>query len=377
MQTTIKRSPWLVTGLIALVATSSTQAATYCVRNATELQQALSAAAASPGNDEVNIQEGIYTVFTTPFSYTAQNPGWLGISGGWYNIGGNDCAQRRTDASRTVLDGAGQHQVLRINYLPPAGTTQFTRLVVFNLTLANGYGDPAVFQRGGGLQMASYSDGYTELWAEHLIVSNNEGYFAGGADFSAKNGMVRVVNSLYANNRAPTTANGHFSITVNSTIAAHAVVVANSTFIGGRCAGQGPRGCGIHAGLGGGVHMDIVNSLFVDNDISDVNIEGGAVIGIGDGSASADSSLIGIVHGNLPLVATHPLSGDPRFVDPANSDWRLRDDSPFINQAVGAIFDYPVSAFDLSGSPRVRFSAQDPGPYENQTWDFIFRDSFD
>lgn len=351
----------------------------HCVRDSNELQQALTAAAASPGDDEIKLHEGIYTTFNNSFVYTTQNPGWLTISGGWYTVDGNECAQMRMDASRTILDGAGQRQILRIIHMPPAGTTATARFTVYNLSVRNGWGDSATFQRGGGLDMNSFADAYTEFWLENLIVANNEGYFGGGANLYMKNGMVRIANSLFANNSASASAHGHASITVNATheAVAHAVVVANSTFVNGRCAGQGTRGCGLHAGLGGGVHMDVVNSLFRDNEISDLNLEGGAVIGIGDGSASADYSLIGTVGGNLSLNATNALAGDPRFVDAANADWRLRDDSPFINLGLATVPGTPVSVLDLDAHLRTRFGAMDPGAYENQTWDFIFDDGFE
>lgn len=354
-------------------------AASWCVRDHHELQQALTAAAASPGDDEIKLREGIYTTFAGSFVYASQNPGWLALSGGWFHVDGNDCAQMRMDASRTTLDGAGQHQVLRITYLPPEGTTAFASFTVVNLGVRNGWGDSATFQRGGGLDMNSFADGLAEFRLENLIVANNEGYFGGGANLYLKNGMVRIANSLFADNSATASAFGHGSITINATheAAAHAVVVANSTFVRGRCAGQGPRGCGLHAGLAGGVHMDVVNSLFHDNAISDLNLEGGAVIGIGDGTASAGSSLVTTVGGNLPLASTDALSGEPRFVDPVNGDWRLRDDSPFINRGLAAVPNVPLIVLDLDAKPRERFGTTDPGAYENQTWDHLFDDGFE
>jgi hypothetical protein len=358
---------------------AAVDAASVCVRDHNELQQALTAAAASPGDDEIRLREGIYTTFNGSFVYSAQTSGWLTISGGWYTVEGNDCAQMRMDASRTILDGAGQHQVLRIVLNPPTGTTQSTRLAVLNLAVRNGWGDSATFQRGGGVDMESLSDAFTELWLENVIVANNEGYFGGGANLYAKNGFVRVANSLFDNNSASASAYGHASITVNATSenVSPAVTIVNSTFARGRCAGNGTRGCGIGAGLAGGVHMAILNSLFFDNAISDVNIEGGALIGIGDGSASADYSLVGVVGGNLSLATTNALVGDPSFVDVANGDFHLRDDSPFINRGLAAVPYYPLSVLDLDAKPRQRFEATDPGPYENQTWDFIFADGFD
>ncbi len=355
------------------------QAAVYCVRNETELQQALTAAAASGQDDEIKIREGVYTTFSQSFTYTATTSGWLGISGGWVTIGGIDCAQRVMDATRTVLSGAGQRQVLKIYHMPTAGQTSAPRLLVQNLSIRDGHGDESQFQRGGGLDIGGYSDLYTEIWLDNLIVANNSGYFGGGANLYAKYGIVRVVNSLFANNRSDTVAYGHFAANV---VATHpnvtsAMTIANSTFAGGRCPGQGMRGCGIGVGLPAGVRMDIVNSLFFDNQISDLNIEGMSVLGLGDGEAHADYSLVGTVGGNLPLAATHALSGDPRFVDAPNGDFRLRNDSPFINQGLAPVPMYPAFGQDLAGALRTRFEAMDPGAYENQTWDFIFADGLD
>lgn len=368
-----------LTGLLLVAGAIEARAAIWCVRNHNELQQALTAAAASPGDDEIRIREGIYTTFNGSFVYTSQNPGWLTLSGGWYLVDGNDCAQARMDASRTILEGAGQSQVVRIIYLPPEGTTAFASFTVYNLSLRNGWGDSKTFQRGGGLDMNSLGDAPAEFRLENLIVANNEGYFGGGANLYMKNGVVRIANSLFADNSASATAHAHAAITVNATPegVTHAMVVANSSFVGGRCPGNSGRGCGLRAGLAGGVRMDIVNSLFHDNDISDLDLEGAAVIGLGDGSANAAWSLVGTIGGNLPLAATDALSGDPRFVDPANGDFRLRDDSPFINLGLATVPNAPVGVLDLDARPRQRFGATDPGAYENQTWDFLFDDGFE
>lgn len=373
------RKPNLTPLLALLLAAPLSHAATWCVRNHTELQQALTAAAASPGDDEIRIREGIYTTFAGTFTYTAQTTGWLWLTGGWYTIDGNDCAQMRMDASRTILDGAGQQRVLKILLMPPAGTTQSTRLGVMSLTLANGYGNSTTFERGGGVQMNSYSDGFTELWLDHVIATHNDGYFGGGADLYAKNGFVRIANSLFDHNDASATAFGHAAITVVTTPGnvSPAIIIANSTFARGHCPGNSGRGCGVGAGLPAGVNLAVLNSLFHDNAISDLNIEGMAVIGAGNGSAAADYSLIPTLSGNLALATTHALAGDPMFVDPANGNFRLRDASPLINQGLAPLPYYPLGGADLDGNLRVRFGATDPGPYENQTWDRIFVNGFE
>ena len=374
-----KPTLFLLLALALLAATPAGHAATWCVRNHTELQQALTAAAASPGDDEIKLREGIYTTFAGTFTYSAQTTGWLWITGGWYTIDSNDCAQMRMDASRTILDGAGQNRVLQIILTPPSGATQQARLGVMNVTIANGYGDSATYSRGGGVQMNSFSDAYTELWLDHVIVTNSDGHFGGGADLYAKNGFVRVANSLFDNNHASASAYGHASITVVATAASvsPAIIIANSTFARGRCAGNGTRGCGVGLGLPAGVNAAVLNSLFHDNAISDLNIEGMAVIGMGNGSAAADYSLIPVVSGNLPLNATHAFAGDPMFVDPANGNFRLSDASPLIDQGLAPLPYYPLGSSDLDAQPRIRFGAADPGPYENQSRAWLFIDGFE
>ena len=224
--------------------------------------------------------------------------------------------------------------------------------------------------------MDSLSDAWTELHLDNLIVAGNDGAFAGGANLYTKNGSVRIAGSLFDANRASTTSSAQLAISTNAHAdAAQNVVIANSTFVRGRCAQVGGRGCGVRVGLVTGAHLDILNSVFFDNTGSDLDIEGSPELG--DGSASADSSLVEHVGGSLPLDAQNALEGDPRFVDAANGNFRLRDDSPFINLGLAPVPDYPFASIDLDGSLRTRFDAADPGAYENQTWDFLFADGFE
>jgi hypothetical protein len=362
-----------------LVGAASARATTYCVSNSTELQAALTAAAASTSDDEIRLRQGIYTPQQT-FVYNSPNSGWAFLTGGWITANNDNCGQQVWNAAATILDGAGQHQVLQMLFTPPGAINSGPRYGVWNLSIRSGVGNLAQFQRGGGLQMQSTADVQVEFWLDNVIVANNSGYFGGGADFYARRGLIRVANSVFTNNSAPNSAFGHFSAVVLTGDGPNGVLIVNSTFANGQCAGQGGRGCGIGATLGGpfsgAMRMDIINSLFFNNAVSDVNIEGAAVTGFGNGVAFANYSLVGTLTGNLPLTATNPLSGDPRFVDAPNQDLRLRDDSPMINRGLGTVPIYSYFGSDLTGAPRLRFSALDPGAYENQTWDFIFRNGF-
>jgi hypothetical protein len=362
-------------GLGLLMVVPKASAAIYCVTNVSDLQTALSAAAASFNDDEIRLRQGIYAS-SQQLVYSSPNPGWAFLTGGWVQQGDNNCAVQNGNAASTVLTGSALHQVLAMYFLPNAGVSSGPRYGLQNLSIRDGYGDSATFQRGGGLQMASYTDVQVEFWLDNVIVANSSGYFGGGADFYARRGLVRIVNSQFSNNVAPTTAFAHFSAVVLAGDGPNGVLVANSTFANGQCPGQGVRGCGIAAMLGEGMRLDIINSLLFNNAISDVNIEGAAAGGFGNGAAFANYSLIGALSGNLPLSASNALVGDPRFVDAPNQDFRLRDDSPFINAGLGTVPIYGYLGYDLSGSLRTRFSALDPGAYENQTWDFIFEDGF-
>jgi hypothetical protein len=362
-------------GLLAGLATSAAHAATYCVTNVSELQTALSAAASSPADDEIRIQQGIYAA-SQQLIYNSPNTGWVFLTGGWIQVDATPCAQQLKAASNTILTGSGVHQVLAMIFNPPGSVPFGPRYGIQNLSIRDGYGDSATFQRGGGLHMSSNVDIQVEFWLDNLIVANNSGYFGGGADVYLRRGLLRVVNSLFTDNASPTSAFAHLSAISLAGDGPNGVLIANSTFANGSCAGSGGRGCGIGATVGGGIRMDIVNSLFFNNAVSDVNIEGGASGGFGNGTAYADYSQIGSVSGTIALSATNALTGDPRFVDAPNQDFQLRDDSPFINRGLGTIPVYGYLGYDLGGSLRTRFGTLDPGAYENQTWDFIFASGF-
>jgi hypothetical protein len=126
-----------------------------------------------------------------------------------------------------------------------------------------------------------------------------------------KNGAVRIANSLFDANRASTTASAQASITEHDPASRR----TSSSPTAPSCAAVAPnggRGCGVRVGLVGGAHLDVVDSLFFDNEAPISTSK--AASGLGDGSVSADYSLVGVTGGNLPLTRTM-LAGDPRFVD--------------------------------------------------------------
>jgi len=351
---------WACCGLIG-----PAHAAVYCVTNGDQLQAALTDAEASAENDEVRLVRGTY-VANRAFRYSSSNPGWIYVIGG-YDSG---CASRGLNAISTVLDGSVQHQVLTMAYVVQGPAAAAPRIAVENLTVQNGLASG--FLRGGGIALASLATGnaQAELWLDNVIVRYNSGYFGGGADLYAARGLIRVVNSLFDGNSAPTSAFGHLSAIVTATQAFNGsgVIVANSTFVNGACASQSGRGCGINLSLPTGIRGDILNSVFFNNATSDVNIEGG-------GTAFIDYSLVGVVTGDLAPTITNAITGDPGFVDAPAGNFRLRDDSVLINRGRGVPPFDGFNNFDLDGNPRVRSAILDVGAYENQN--FVFGNGFE
>jgi hypothetical protein len=356
----MKRSILLTLLIAGLTQTASGWAAVHCVTTAEELQTALTAAAASSNDDEIRLVGGTY-VPAQSLTYITTNPGWLFILGGYVP----GCAGSPSlDARTTVLDGQGARQILSISYLP-GSNADAPRLGINNLTVQNGVA--AGFLRGGGIAVSSQNSGTgnTEVWLDNLIVRNNSGYFAGGIEVNVTRGLVRVVNSLFDANAAPTSAFGQLSIFVGASDAGNGtgVIIANSTFVNGNCASQGGRGCGIGLLIHTGIRADILNSVFAGNVTGDVNIEHGGTAG---GSAFINYSRASGFTGNIAPQVTNSIVDAPGFVDPAGGNFRLRNDSPLINRGLGVPPSYSFNGYDLDGGLRVRGGILDLGAYENQ-----------
>lgn len=122
-------------------------AATFCVGTVAEQRAALQSTQAA-GDDETRIRTGTDLIDATRIHNTTQ-AGWLVISGGYQEGGGPPSGARSLSAAATLLDGQGQQQIMILACQPPDGTTSGIRVVVENLTFADGVGTG--FQRGGGL----------------------------------------------------------------------------------------------------------------------------------------------------------------------------------------------------------------------------------
>lgn len=137
--------------------------------------------------------------------------------------------------------------------------------------------------------------------------------------------------------------------------------VLDSLFVGNRADGEDARGGGMRA-----LATDVIRGCaFISNY---AQIEGGGITFLGQSatvansiirenrSASGDDQIDGSaavswsnVQGGYPGEGNIDLN--PRFVDPANGDYRLGDGSPCIDAGNNSLVP-PESEFDLDGNPR-------------------------
>jgi hypothetical protein len=105
--------------------------------------------------------------------------------------------------------------------------------------------------------------------------------------------------------------------------------------------------------------------VFASNQISDLNLEGCPVTGLGFGSVAMSHNTVATLSGNLAPGIGVAFAGDPGFVSTLNHDFRLRNDSPLRNQGLGPIPLYGYNPYDIDGGLRLRSGALDVGAFEN------------
>jgi hypothetical protein len=139
--------------------------ADFCVSTATELQDALTAAASNGEEDIIMVQQGTYT---GNFTYNSAEGYSITLLGG-YNKG---CSSRVVDPSSTVLDGSGSGRVLDL-YDDTGGD-----IMVDGFTIRDG----ATAGHGAGVYAKSFSssDPSGDIILSHNIITGNASEDDGG-----------------------------------------------------------------------------------------------------------------------------------------------------------------------------------------------------
>ncbi|MET4028152.1 hypothetical protein ABIE59_003697 [Marinobacter sp. MBR-99] len=125
-----KSAPWWIAAGSVLFLPSAI-AAELTVSNSSQLQEALSQAAASYEDDTIILQPGVYATNAQPFSYFSDNGGSLTI-------------KSADSDNRAILDGQGLSAVLRLEHTNSGllfGETDDTEISLEHLVVRNGIGD--------------------------------------------------------------------------------------------------------------------------------------------------------------------------------------------------------------------------------------------
>ncbi len=213
----------------------------------------------------------------------------------------------------TTLDAAGEGRVVYV--VGPAN------VVLENLRLVNG-ALASENSRGGGVR----ADSAAVLISGCEIVSNTASYGAGVAFTGGSSG--RIVNTLLARNQSGSGA-GLWSNASGAINMVHTTIAAPSVL----------PGSAVYA-TGGTVNL---TNVIITNYATGVVQDGTATV-------TEDYTLFsGVTTRETGTVGggTHSFTGDPRFVFPAQDDYRLRKDSAAIDRGVNA----SVSV-DFQGDPR-------------------------
>jgi parallel beta-helix repeat protein len=313
----------LVVSLLALAGSvcltpGGAAAHTFCVTNASELQQALTDSSNggtyNGENNTVYIASGTYQTGAGPFHSYSTAPFELRIFGGY---GGVNCSSNVYKASLTKLSGHGATGVLSIG-----SVNGF--VLVENLTIENGEsGLP-----GAGLQVNYLIAPNASVDVTSVIIQNNHSTVDAGALYVTASGTESdLLGNLIVNNSADGLYGaGYFtgystdSVVANNTVARNTSAAASNP-IGGLYIG-GSSQCFVYTNVfwnntGVGLYLGNSNAQLYDNDYGTL---GGAAPGMESGSLSTNPLFVDANNGDFHLAGNSPLLGYSRIVASPNLD---------------------------------------------------------
>jgi hypothetical protein len=335
------------------------QAHTFCVGTAAELTSALNSAA-STYKDEDNAIQVKHGTYQGPFAYGVSNTHSISVSGGYYDFFGGCLPDSLPDPRLTLLDGGNTDTVLRVVML--AGTSG--DVTISTLTFING--KETVNGYGGGLTVLPTGANTGDVLIERNIFQHNTNTAALGSSAGlavSTGGVMTIRNNLFTDNIA-----GSASAMNLYNSAGHAYVTNNTVAYNVLTAAPVGNASVIYGGAGA-AYAVFVNNIFVFVNVNvgdDIRLDSRMLMIDNDFGASngvPDGSSIGNVH------------VDPKFVDDASRDLRLKPGSPLINVGDDTTSSFlgGISAYDLDGNARIAGTAIDFGAYES---DVIFTDGF-
>lgn len=361
-----------------LFAGTTACAATFCVSDATELQNALTTAQSNGEDDVIKIEEGTYYAPSGGFEYAAVNfpddDYDLEISGGWYAPFNFACLGHHNTPFQTVLDGNGSGSVMTLFVRVHSNVT--VRL----LTFARG-GTGSTYNVAGGLKVfntydSQTGDGYfgTITIERNAFIENTAWADAGlylGVFQSESTALYRVINNLFLHNHG-THGPGAAGLFIGD---GNGIYLTNNTVLFNTTDDTNPDATGGIEQSGANAAQFVANNNFWGNDGFDFLMYQQGVY--------VDYKLIDNNYQSLggapPTQMAGNLSAEPEYQDPlALFDYNFTPtrNSPLVDAGANPppiSTKWYVPDTDLFGSGR-RVENVDIGAYEE---DVIFRDGFD
>jgi hypothetical protein len=340
--------------------------------NPCALQRAVNLAA---DGDFIHVAAGTYE--STTLTPTLRiNDKSITVIGGFNS--NNWDAEANPALNPTILDGGGTGRVVRVD-----GSAAPT---IKGFTIQNG----SINSEGAGVYIGAGSDVTLQ---QNTIANNSASGNVGGAIYVASDATATVISSTIRNNNGSTiididemgiiTLNYNIIYDNNATgpglirSRTEAIVIGNLIYgnqanVGGGIYIQNngsiinntivnnlatANGGGIFIGLGTG-NISIINNIVADNT-------GDNVTGIRDGSsgtATIDGGYNNIFNNSSDVNFATDINADPEFINPANNNYRLTEDSPNIN--AGDPNTDPAINIDLDGNARPNNGRIDVGAYE-------------
>ena len=352
---------WAVLSLSVLLAPrGAVRAAAFCVHDSAGLQAALDTAASNGESDEIRVGTGLYLAPVGGFTYNPSPPDAnLTIVGGWKPPFDFGCLLNEQNPAQTVLTGNGSGPVMKIIARDGNATL---RLLTFEDGQA-GSGGTAGLSLDSPINLdPNAHDSYTFTVERNLFVFNQGGAF-GGLRVMMVDGLMQVINNVFAWNDASQSAALHLTA-LGQTL----IYVSNNSVL--HNVGSGTAAIAIHAGAPAPAWL--YNNLFYDNDTADINLN--------------STGYVELQHNNLftrigatPVLEEATTSIVPTFQSGGFlclNCFTLERASPLVDAGLEPAPSFPfwyLTATDAKGGPR-DIEGVDIGAFET---DRLFRNGFD
>lgn len=333
---------------LALLTAPAASARIFCANDSADLQQILDMAAVNGEHDEVRIRRGDYVAPIGGFEYLSSENFDIEISGGWNGLGQGCNFNGASDPFDTRLTGVGNRRVLSINAGPNAD------IVVTAIQFDQGNAS-----LGGGLLIFD-SQNDPLLGDIDIALCAFTGNFSsseGSALFASGGDVIRISNSLFANN------GGSDVISISQTDRT-GLYFTNNTVVDNVAGGSSAE---VRLRLLGTSSVLLANNILWNNEVRDLSVVSPAIHlfnnNIGSLQGPDDPSTLSInpdLLSDFSLAPGSPMidigTRPPRFSPipvPFENAWSLGDDDLLrVDRILGpqvdlGAFEAPVPRPDL------------------------------